>query len=761
MKLTSKNHASRAFAALLALSVCAGIAQAANTTLLNPASTVAVTCDTHSGSTAATILVHATTTPTGTNTIAVGVLTSGLPSGLTVVAPSPSVLSATTNTAGLTFTIKASFPGCAGYTSGVALAKFFFTATPSTTATPGTVTTTDNGTTPTVNVTNTTSGLTGVPTTSVALTCIATTVSGTSTVTYAPGPAVNVPIASASNLGTPFTVDQSTGTGTVLPAWLTVTPASGTTTSSTAVSLSLVAPANCGGQTTAVTTPVTVSLANLPGPEKAFGVTLTMRSASIPVSPLAVPKPVSLTYVKGSGNFVQVGMGVTAVNTATPPPFFTVDLTTVPGWLTMSPKSGNTPATINFSPTSICDSMAPGTYTATVGLNVSGSAPQQATVYLLITNTAPKLTISGGTAQALTWTIGAAYPTAIITAISTDSPIPYTVTTAGALQPSVTTAELTGLAYSFGSPIAVSFSPLLFASAQPGSILSGTVSLTWGSPSVTTVVTLNYTVLPPSASAISLNPATLPTNGTAFTAYTVGLIGTGFVVSNDVTQQTQVGFASSASPGAALTPDSFLTWVVKDANHITLTIKVPSGTDNNLKFSPTGGGGTSYIGVCNPNGSTCSVATSAPVPLSIGNGPIIQAVSSASTFAQVTAPPQTVAPYDMLSIFGNNFCSAGGSGCTTATILTAAPAALTLTYPTSLSAANDNTGADTNPGALSVVFWPHSSGAFPTTQPRLQSRPFCSRLTIKSMSWLLPSSPRAIPMICTSCSARFPARAIR
>jgi uncharacterized protein (TIGR03437 family) len=83
----------------------------------------------------------------------------------------------------------------------------------------------------------------------------------------------------------------------------------------------------------------------------------------------------------------------------------------------------------------------------------------------------------------------------------------------------------------------------------------------------------------------------------------------------------------------------------------------------------------------------------------------------------VTAPPQTVAPYDMLSIFGNNFCSAGGSGCTTSTILTAAPAALTLTYPTSLSAANDNTGADTNPGALSVVFWPHTSGTYPTTQP--------------------------------------------
>lgn len=712
----SKTHASRAFAALLALTVCTGIAQAANTTLLNPTAAVTLTCDTHTGATAATVVVKATTAPTGTATIAVGVLSSSIPAGITVTPPSPAVLNSTTQTAGLTFTVTANNPGCTGYTSGAALAAFHFTATPSTTAAPGTTTTTDNGTTPTVNVTTSNgSGLSGLPASSISVSCTKTVITGGST-SYAPGSPVIVPISSTSNLGTPFTVDTATSP---LPAWLTVTPLTGgAATTTTPVSLSLVPPANCGGATAAVSTPVTVTLANLPGAAKTFTVTLTMNTVTLSPSPLTPsPSPATLTYVKGSGSPGHVSVNVGAGST-TPAPFFTVDLTTLPSWLTVDSSSGTAGKTIIFSSTSVCDSLAPGTYTASVGLKVSGVAPYLETVSLLITNSAPKLSISGGTSQSFTWAVGSALPTATITAVSTDSPIPYTVTTGGQLAPVVSSAQQTGLAYSFGTPISVSFSPLQFAAAQPGSTLTGTVSLTWGTPSVTTVVTLSYNITAPGSSVTALSPATLPTSSTAGQQFPVTLSGTGFVVSTDPSQKTKVGIVTGTGGSQTITPDPNILSTIVDSSHITLTIIVPSATSSDpltALFSPSGAGGSIVIGVCNPNGSTCSVPTGGTATLSIGSSPIIQAVSSASTFAQVTAPSvQTIAPYDMLSIFGNNFCSqyaaSGSQGCSSSTVLTGSPSAATLTYPQSLSPDLPLTATSR---LLTVGFWPH--GSTPTT----------------------------------------------
>jgi uncharacterized protein (TIGR03437 family) len=95
---------------------------------------------------------------------------------------------------------------------------------------------------------------------------------------------------------------------------------------------------------------------------------------------------------------------------------------------------------------------------------------------------------------------------------------------------------------------------------------------------------------------------------------------------------------------------------------IVLAITVPASTDPYLPFSGTGG--TVTIGACNPQGSTCS-APGQTVTLTIGANPIIQAVTSAASFSQATPPALTpVAPYDILSVFGVNFCISGGTGCT-------------------------------------------------------------------------------------------------
>ncbi len=694
-----KNHASRAFAALLALTACTGIAQAAN--LLAVTGTPTLSCDTHTGAgTAGTFTVKPAGTLTSSSP-AIVVTIGSTYSGVTVTPPNVTSLTSANASTGLTYSVNVTAAGCANLTAGSGLTLVTFKAN-------GTSDASGTGTISTV--TTSSSGLSVGSTYTV--TCVKTVITGGST-TYAPGPAVTVPISSTSNVGTPFTVDSSSAAP---PTWLSITPLSGgTATTSTPVNLTIAAAANCGGLTAAPSAG-TVTLDNAPASAKTFTVNMTFTTVTLAPSPLVPsPSPASLTYVKGSGSpgHVDVNIGAGSV---TPPPFFTVDLTTLPNWLMVDSSSGTAGKTVRFSSTSICDSLAPGTYTANVGLKVSGDAPFLETVNLLITNSAPKLTISGGLSQAYTWAVGSALPTATITAVSSDSPIPYTVTTGGQLAPTVSSAQQTGLAYSFGTPITVSFSPLQFAAAQPGSTLSGTVSLTWGSPAVTTVVTLTYTITAPGSSASGITPASLPTSSTVGQQFPVTLIGTGFVVSTDPSQKTKVGIVTGTGSSQVLTADPNILSSVVDSSHITLTIIVPSTNSTdilNTLFSPGGTGGSITIGVCNPNGAStgCSVPTNGTVTLSIGSSPIIQAVSSASTFAQVTAPAvQKIAPYDMLSIFGSNFCSqyaaTGSQGCSSTTVLNGTPSAATLTYPTSVSPDLPLTSTSR---LLTVGFWPHLS----------------------------------------------------
>jgi len=690
-----KTHASRAFAALLAMTACAVIAQANTLTVTG---TPTLTCDTHTGAgTAGTFVVKPAATLSGTTTIVVSVGSSY--TGVTVTPPSVTTLSSSNATAGISFSVNVSAAGCQGVTPGTGLTLVTFKAGATTDASgSGTISaiTTSNG-----------SGLSVGSTFTV--TCIKTVISGGST-TYASGPAVTVPVSSTSNLGTPFTVDNSSSAP---PTWLSVTPLTGgTATTSSAVNLSIVAGSACGGLTSAPSAG-TVTLDNYAGLAKTFTVNMTFSTVTLAASPLTpLPSPASLTYVKGSGSPGHVDVNVGSA--ASPAPFFTVDLTTLPNWLSVDSSSGTAGKTVRFSSTTICDSLAPGTYTAAVGLKVSGSAAYVETISLLITNSAPKLTISGGLSQSFSWAVGSALPTATITAISSDSPIPFTVTTGGQLAPTVSSTQQTGLAYSFGTPITVSFSPLQFAAAQPGTALSGTVSLTWGSPAVTTVVTLTYSITAPGSTATGITPASLPTSSTVGQQFPVSILGTGFVVSTDPTQKTKVGIVTGTGSSQVLTADPNILSTVVDSSHITLTIIVPASTSTDplaALFAPSGSGGSVVLGVCNPNGTTCTVPTNGTVTLSIGASPLIQAVSSASTFAQVTVPAvQTIAPYDMLSIFGSNFCSqyaaSGSQGCSSTTVMTGTPAAGTLTYPTSLSPDLPLTSTSR---LLTVGFWPHSS----------------------------------------------------
>jgi uncharacterized protein (TIGR03437 family) len=136
-----------------------------------------------------------------------------------------------------------------------------------------------------------------------------------------------------------------------------------------------------------------------------------------------------------------------------------------------------------------------------------------------------------------------------------------------------------------------------------------------------------------------------------------------------------------------------------------VTITVPSTADANLPFSPAGTGGSVTLGICNPIGGTCTIPTGT-VTFTIGNNPIIQAVFSASAFVQVVPPAlQTVAPFDMASIFGTNFCSSGGTGCSSTQVLYGTPSTTLLQYPTSLSP--DPAGPTQR--SLTVGFYQHGT----------------------------------------------------
>ena len=369
-------------------------------------------------------------------------------------------------------------------------------------------------------------------------------------------------------------------------------------------------------------------------------------------------------------------MDVALSASSNPAPFFSLNTATMPIWLTVDSLTGTVPKSLRFSSTSVCDTLAPGTYTASVAIRVSGSADLQVPITLQLNNKAPRLTVAEGTTRNLSWTLGTSLPTPYITAVSTDSPIPYTTSTGGTLAPVISSAQQSGLAYSFGTQIGVGLNPLIFAAAQPGSVLTGTVTLTWGTPASTIVVTFNITVLAPGATLSGLTPASLPTSLSGQT-FTVVMVGTGFVTGTDPTQKTKVGVVV----GGVIVTDTNISANVVNASNIILTITVPAVADPNLPFAPSGVGGSVPLGICNPAGGSCTIPSGTAM-LTIGNGPIIQAITSASTFAQVTPPTlPTIAPFDMISIFGANFCSSGGTGCGTSQILYGAPDSA-LRYPT-------------------------------------------------------------------------------
>jgi uncharacterized protein (TIGR03437 family) len=652
------------------IALCSTSATAANLLSVTPAS-VSVACNTLTGPGPAATVVVKPVASLGGSTISVS--PGAVSAGLVISAPSLAVLTAANQPQGLTYTISVA-AGCAGAVNGAVAIRFFAGAAADASLTVNT------------SVTAQATPLVASP---VEVTCGRS--SGPSAL-YTPGPAQATVLTSTAPGGTPFTLDPAT-----IPAWLVLPP---TTTKSAALKGVLIAMAPvapCGNFSPGSSTSASIHLKNPPAPDGLIPVTLRI----LGLSPLiAAPGAPTLSYTKGSATpaFVDVALSSTASAAAS----FTVDTTSLPSWLSVDATTGSLPKTLRFSTTSVADAIAQGAYSATIRVQSPGFGDLALPFSLAVANPPPKLIVSDGTTRSLTWNPGQPLPLVYVTLASSDSPIPYTIVPGGALAPIVGASFLKGLAYSYGTQIPVTFDPAVLQAAQPPAVLSGTLTVSWGSPATSTVITISIAIQAAAATVLAVSPPSLPTAAPG-QILIVALTGTGFVAGPDPLQATTVGIVSNGS----LAPDANIVSTVINPSNIILTITVPASADPLLPFDPAGSGGTVKLGVCNPGGSVCTAPTGTAALLITPN-PVIQAVTSAAAFVQV-APPAlpVVAPYDMVSLFGASFCVSGGTGCTDGQVLYGSPDPATGHYPSALSP--DAPGGVAR--SLTVVFQTHATPA--------------------------------------------------
>jgi hypothetical protein len=633
---------------------------------------VTVTCNTATGpGTAASVTVK----NTGSQSVTITSV-QNLPKGIGVTSPTlPITLttSGTTQSATLTLNYAAGCLGAGTATASgsVANATFYIDIGSSTTPVADAALTAVNYT-----YTVSTTPLTISPS-PVTVTCLYTG-SGDYTANT-----TTVTVSSNANLGTPFTVASA-------PGWLTLGSAGTATASGYSISFT---PTNCTGVIGSSMTG-TVTLAAYPTTlTKSVTVTLLV----VGPSPLTLSSVATKTYVKNSGSYPSWTVNVSSSPSGL---YFTIDPTSLPNWLTasaMGASASTAGVAITFQATPILDTMTAGNLSASVVFKVTGYANTVLTIRLVVDNPASTLSAVEGTVRNLTWIQGQPLPTANITAVSSDAPISFTISTTGAI---ALPSQTSGVAYNFGTVIPVTFNVTEFAQAQPGNVLTGTETLQYGSNSL--VVTFNITVQSGSSSATlsGISPTNLPTAVVGQT-FNVNLYGTGFIPSTDPTQRTNVGIVSNG----AIVADPAITNVnVVNSSSIVLTIMVPSN-DSLLPWSDQ----IVTFGVCNPAGGSCTVPTGT-VTLLVGAGPIISAVSSASK----GIPTTSVAPYDIISLWGYNFCSSNGTGCSANQVLYGEPDPVTVTYPTVNGLSPDN-----GQRRLTVTFQTHGTSTVIATAPLL------------------------------------------
>jgi uncharacterized protein (TIGR03437 family) len=380
------------------------------------------------------------------------------------------------------------------------------------------------------------------------------------------------------------------------------------------------------------------------------------------------PAAVALTF-NLTGNVANGPIGVTV--TATSPTIFDIDPTTVPYWLTLT-NSGGTAITggttpnvlVNFQANTATEALGVGNYGANIHFKVSGDADLVVPVALAVTNGVNTVSVAQGTTIALTWVYGAAPPTQVLTIVSSAQPAAFSVTTANTTVstteniPSnwISSSAPSGIAYTFGTPITISFLSDVLKNAAVGASLTGTVTITPGSGSAITV-DITITVGEPAAVVSGIFPAAVAPSTT--TALALVVTGSGFTssattcapaVCGDVTTVT-IGYTGDGGSAVSLTGTQ-VAGSIHVVNPNTMVLTIPAMDAQSPTASNILAAGTITLTITNGlAGETAQVET-----LTVTSNPIITSITDAASLVQATPPNALkLAPYELISIFGNNF----------------------------------------------------------------------------------------------------------
>jgi len=408
------------------------------------------------------------------------------------------------------------------------------------------------------------------------------------------------------------------------------------------------------------------------------------------------PSTVSLTCAKGAAT-CAASVNV-AVSDASGTDYFVVNPASVPYWLQVGLMNGlatSVAQSMTFTPSAVWVNLPVGVYSASVSITGSAINPATVPVTLSITDAAPALSVQPADPYNVAWTSGMAYPVLNLTVFSTSTvPVPFAATVASTttnlgvsnwLSPYSVGGPYTvdSIAYGWGTTIPLTVDLNAYAQAQAGETMAGTVTITYGASS-TKLVHINIVVSAPAAAITSLSPVSVPvlTGITQAGAVTIAINGSNFVQNQIQTTKVFTGSGASVTVCTACT--------VHVLNSQNMTVAIPYDNTG----VPFKAAGSLTVGVA--NGATNS--PQATKTLIITTAPIITSITSASTL-MAPAPGganayPTVAPYDVISVFGANFCPATISSCTSPIV---ASLDSSFRYPTYLS-------PDTGTHKLAVTF---------------------------------------------------------
>ncbi len=383
------------------------------------------------------------------------------------------------------------------------------------------------------------------------------------------------------------------------------------------------------------------------------GTMLTLGAGTADATGLStVPASAAVTVQYTLPNTPSAAITSVTLTASTAATFFNVQASSVPGWLNVT-KTGTAGtgvasslgATLSFQANSTASAMLPGTYTAVVTFQSSLTQTSAATAQVAVTlfvNAAPASFTAITSSANNSWNQSLGSVVVPIVCSSNGGPIAFAVAVGGQMGSNMTPSITSGIAYSWGSTVNVTIPISYLLPITIGTPLSGTVTLTPTNGAPPVVITINVNINLPNPNITSYSIGELPVDLT--TDHTVVVNGTGFQTG---TTQVQVKVT-----GGAYAP--------LDANHvnITSTISMIVTLDHAAYLAAT----HAQVFIQASNATPASwYPTTALTTLSVVSTPIIYAITNAASFAEpATGTNPTVAPYEIISIFGANFDGAAG-----------------------------------------------------------------------------------------------------